>query len=376
MKTNRNQAILAAFALSTGLAFAKPNPETVARFNGPMPTGLAVSRHNRIFVNYPRWGDNVTFSVAEIKNGQAVAYPNAAFNRLDATHPEKCLVSVQSVVMDGKDRLWILDTGSIQFKTPLAGGPKLVAVDLGTDKVVRTISFPRAVCLPTSYLNDVRFDLSRGKAGYAYLTDSSDSGPNAIIVLDLASGRSWRRLNDHPSVKHEAIVISVEGKPLVIRLPKHKPKNPTFGSDGVALSPDGQTLYYCSLIGHHLYSVSTAALTDESKNDEAMGGSVKDLGARDFASDGLLCDTRGRLYLTDLEHNAVRRGAPGTKNLQIIATDPKMVWPDSMAIGGNGYLYFTCNQINRQGLFHDGKDMRVKPYRLYRVKVDAAQANP
>jgi hypothetical protein len=30
--------------------------ETVATFNGPMPTGVTVSRTNRIFVNFPRWG--------------------------------------------------------------------------------------------------------------------------------------------------------------------------------------------------------------------------------------------------------------------------------------------------------------------------------
>ena len=31
--------------------------ETVATFDGPMPTGVTVSRTNRIFVNFPRWGD-------------------------------------------------------------------------------------------------------------------------------------------------------------------------------------------------------------------------------------------------------------------------------------------------------------------------------
>jgi sugar lactone lactonase YvrE len=80
-------------------------------------------------------------------------------------------------------------------------GPKLVCVDLQTDTVVRTILFPTDVALPTTYLNDVRFDLRRGEAGTAYITDSSDSGPNGIIVVDLASGESWRRLHEHPATK-------------------------------------------------------------------------------------------------------------------------------------------------------------------------------
>ena len=108
---------------------------------------------------------------------------------------------MQSVVVDPSDRLWAVDTGSIEFGPTSPGGPKLVGIDLKSNRVSRTIPFPPDVVLPTSYINDVRFDLRRGEAGYAFLTDSSDKGPNGIIVVDLASGRSWRRLHDHPSTK-------------------------------------------------------------------------------------------------------------------------------------------------------------------------------
>jgi sugar lactone lactonase YvrE len=66
---------------------------------------------------------------------------------------------------------------------------------------IKKILFPQNIALPTTYLNDVRFDLRRGKEGIAYITDSAQNGPNGIIVVDLASGESWRRLNDHPSTK-------------------------------------------------------------------------------------------------------------------------------------------------------------------------------
>ena len=41
--------------------------EVAALFRGPMPTGVAVSKQNRLFVNFPRWGDPVEFTVAEVK---------------------------------------------------------------------------------------------------------------------------------------------------------------------------------------------------------------------------------------------------------------------------------------------------------------------
>jgi len=40
--------------------------ETVAEFHGPMPTGVTVSRGGRVFVNFPRWGDDVPATVVEI----------------------------------------------------------------------------------------------------------------------------------------------------------------------------------------------------------------------------------------------------------------------------------------------------------------------
>src|SRR5690242_15551804 len=55
--------------------------ETVATFTGPMPTGVTVSRGGRTFVCFPRWADAVEFTVAEIKDGRAVPYPDLETNR-------------------------------------------------------------------------------------------------------------------------------------------------------------------------------------------------------------------------------------------------------------------------------------------------------
>lgn len=48
-------AAAAAVAAEPKLAADKPagTPELVATFDGPMPTGVTVSRTGRVFVNYP-----------------------------------------------------------------------------------------------------------------------------------------------------------------------------------------------------------------------------------------------------------------------------------------------------------------------------------
>lgn len=90
--------------------------EPSAYFNGAMPTGVTVSHKGRIFVNFPKWGDEVSFTVAEIRDGNTVAYPNEAMNQTNAHDPAQALMPVQSVVVDPADRLWILDTGSPLFQ--------------------------------------------------------------------------------------------------------------------------------------------------------------------------------------------------------------------------------------------------------------------
>src|SRR4051794_1196869 len=160
-------------------AAAMPNLEVVHEFtDGPMPTGVTVSRQGRIFVNYPKWGDEVAFTVGELRDGEVVPFPDQEWNSPKSDDDPEALVSVQSVVVDPDDRLWILDTGSPMFQPTKPGGPKLVCVDLAVNEVRRVITFPDTVALPASYLNDVRFDLRRGRGGAAYITDSSDQGPN------------------------------------------------------------------------------------------------------------------------------------------------------------------------------------------------------
>lgn len=363
-----------ATAGTAGSATRTGGLETVATFDGPIVTGVTVSRRGRIFVNFPRWLDSVEYSVAEVRDGKVRPYPDTPLNKYDKARPAECLVSVQSVVVDPLDRLWIVDTGSINFGPVVEGGPKLVCVDLKTDEVLRTITFPPDVVLKTTYLNDIRFDLRQGQGGVAYITDSSVSGPNGIIVVDLLSGSSRRRLHDHASTKADADFRPVvEGEPLMMRPPGKPAKAMTIGSDGIALSQDGQWLYYCPLSSRRLHRVPTGVLLDETLSDALAGGAVEDVGERDFASDGLEHDNQGWLYLTDYEHNAVqRRNLDGS--YEVLVSDPRALWPDTMSIGSDGYLYFIANQLHRQPQYHEGRDLRKKPYHLFRVKIDAGPA--
>lgn len=353
---------------------ASPRVEPVHAFTGAMPTGVTVTPTGRTFVNFPRWGDDVPYTVAELVDGRLVPYPDLKTNTPDLQHPADGFISVQSVVADSKGRVWALDTAAPKFAAPTRGGAKLVAMDLRSNAVVKTVVLPEAVVLPTTYVNDVRFDFRVGAEGTAYITDSSVSGPGGIIVVDLASGKAARRLSGATSTSADpAFVPQVEGKPaLVTRNAKGEAKLLTIATDGIALSSDGKTLYFCPLSSRHLYSVPTELLRNPQVSEAALERAVVDLGEKG-ASDGIEAAADGAVYAGDYEHNAIRKRLADGR-WQTVVEDTRMLWPDTLSIGPDGYLYVIANQLHRSANFNDGQDKRVKPYELLRVKIDAQPA--
>lgn len=137
-----------------------------------------------------------------------------------ATNSTDHFISVQALYTDPKGRLWVLDTGRPTVTTDngastmayaVVGGPKLVLMNRENGTIERTYTFPGDVHFPDSSINDVRFDLrhniTASGQGVAYIVDSSNEGRNAFIVLDLGTGKSWRRLDQHPSMLRTLILF-------------------------------------------------------------------------------------------------------------------------------------------------------------------------
>lgn len=348
----------------------EPKLEVVALFPSiQMPTGVTVSNSGRIFVCYPRWGDPVMYTVAEVKDGQLAPFPDAATNdfRPGKSDPRNTLISVQSVVVDAKDRLWLLDPGSLNTGPVIDGGPKLWGYDLASGQRVKAITFPRDVALKKTYLNDIRFDLARGAEGTAYITDS---GAGGIIVVDLASGSSWRKLDAHPSTKvTPGLKQMADGQPFIQRKPSGEQAGPQFQADGIAISPDASTLYYTPLVSRDVYAVPTNLLADRTADPQSVANAVRKVATKPSGNDGIICDAQGRIYTTDFEDSTIRRIDPATGQVSVLLQDERLTWPDTLAMHKN-YLYIMNNQLSRQPSFQFGKDQRKTPYVLMRVALD------
>ena len=347
-----------------------PSPDdslqVVAELDTTQITGVAVSGSGRLFVNAPYWSDAHGMSVMEVmEDGSVRPFPNEAMNQpwsdTLGVEPADTFVSVQSVYVDPEnpETLWILDPASPKFAGTVAGGVKLIEVDLSNDAIVRTITFDASVAPEGSYLNDVRVTSDQR---FAYITDSN---LGAVVVVDLANESARRVLDEHPSTSADSTYVPVIGGSEWRTLEGTVPQ---IASDGIAISPDDASVYLHALTGTRLYRVSAAALNDASLSADNLAEQVEDLGET-VVTDGMIADEKGRIYHSALEADAVVRYAPeGT--IDTLVQDPRLRWPDSFAIGPDDHLYVTTSQIHLSPQYNRNIDRRRDPYRVFRYPLD------
>ena len=318
--------------------------ERVATFPHQV-TGVAVSETGRIFVNFPRWSEDAPVSVAELKDGKLAPYPDAEWNRYRNAAPlapGDHFVCVQAMTADGKGSLWIIDPAAPNTEFIVPGGPKLVKIDLASNKVVKTFAFGTDVAPQGSYLNDVRFSPD-GK--WAYMTDSGATG--ALVVVDLTTGQGRRLLEgDVSTMPDKAVKVVVDG----VELKQPDGRGVQFAADSISIDPKGEYLYWQPLTAATLYRISTATLQDAGLSPDQVKAKVEKV-TDNQPNDGLWTDKTGRTFFTDIQHSAITTLEPDGKKTTLVQ-DPRLRWPDTFAEGPNATLYVTNSAINDSPRFN------------------------
>ncbi|MFC4815617.1 L-dopachrome tautomerase-related protein [Flavobacterium sp. GCM10023249] len=289
-------------------------------------TGIAISKTNRVFVNFPRWSKENPMAVAEIIDGKSIPYPNVKWNTYDKKGSNQ-FICVQSMWIDKQNQLWVLDTGYV-LEEDKTNAATLYVFDLLQNKLKTSYTIPAESITARSYLNDFRVDEKHHKV---YFTDSRLGG---LVIFDLMTQTTKRILSNHFSTLAELPQIVVEGYE----------RKRAVHSDGIELDKNQKYLYYCALTGENVYRIPVKAILDENNDDTALGLKVEKF-AKTGPNDGILFDKKGTLYLSSLEKNAISIADKKGKCKMLIA-DALIQWPDSFALNKEGNVFFTTSQIH------------------------------
>jgi sugar lactone lactonase YvrE len=330
----------------------QPDLTEVAQFKGAQVTGVTVSPDGRMFANFPRWRENIPFSVVEIMpDGSHIPYPDETWNSWQGRPEKNRFTCVQSVFAFG-NHLYVLDPSSPEMKG-VQGSAKLYRFNLSSNKLEKTWDFDSEIAPEKSYLNDLRIDEKEGKI---FITDS---GLGGIIVLDMKSGETRRLLDKHPSTKAENVILTVDKTEFKRQI----------HSDGLALSPVDDKLYYHALSGYNLYRVPSNALDPDMRDETQLVKQVEKLGVTP-APDGMIFDRQGNLYMADLERNAVSYRTPDGQ-MKILIQDERIKWPDTFTIDKENNLIFTDSLLQAT---EPGKPVDDMTFKIYKVALPKMQA--
>jgi sugar lactone lactonase YvrE len=336
--------------LSTEPLIPSSKLEIVATMDMPLGNP-AVSADGRIFFNLHPLAEPEGATVFEWVEGEAIPYPDAEF--------QEKFHNVLGMFIDGQNRLWTLDNASLE-----STGTRLLAFDLDSGEVVHDHFFGDDF----AFLNDLQLSPD-GRTIYF-----SDPGllflkPPAIVVYDIESGETRRLLEGHESVKAQNLKIqTAAGDMWLLRgLIRFR-----LGIDGIALSKDGNQLYYGGINHDTLYRIPTKDLLDPNLSDEALAGRVEAVGQKPL-SDGFSIDLEDNVTITDVEHSGLVRMAPDGTLLTLVR-DERVRWADGISFGPDGAVYFTDSALNVIfGLLPAASQSKVEanaPYHLFRFQSD------
>jgi sugar lactone lactonase YvrE len=170
----------------------------------------------------------------------------------------------------------------------------------------------------------------------------------------MKTGKSNRVLDKHPSTKSEDITLTVDKKEFTKKI----------HSDGIALSPVDEKLYYHALTGYNLYRVPVSALETDLKDETSLVKQVEKVGVTP-APDGMIFDKEGNLYMADLERNAVSYRTPAG-DIKILIQDERIKWPDTFTMEGDKNLIFTDSLLQKAEV---GKPVDDMEFKIYKVKL-------
>ena len=147
------------------------------------PGNVAVSNEGKVFMTvHPLRRQNVQLVVVE-NDGSYTPFPSVDFQTPNGQEITKGFDTPLGVIVDKKDRLWVIDAGLS------LGKARIFAFQATTGQELYRFEIPSDMAPPTSFVQDLAIDETYE---WVYLADFGNPG---IIALDIAN-RTFRKFRD------------------------------------------------------------------------------------------------------------------------------------------------------------------------------------
>jgi sugar lactone lactonase YvrE len=316
--------------------------------------GITTSKDGRAFASFPD-ADGPGVKLQELTSeSKASPYPNPSWNSWKpGQDPKAAFVHVNALRIGPDGVLWVVDAGAPGLGKPaVSGAARIIGFDLSTNQVSRIYTLTQGT-KKDSYIDDIRFN-----GGYGYITDAGAPG---LLVLNLKTGAVRRVLDNDPS--------TIDSRPMMADgkiLRDEKGKELRLHADQIEISPDGKYVYYQPACGP-LARIETRWLNDETLAPTGLAGHVEKW-LDTPTSGGTAIDSDGTIYYGDANQRRILKISPD-KSIQVLISDPRLIWSDAMWIDQDGFLWIPATQQNLTPGFTGGKQQVRYPVWIYKMQL-------
>jgi len=332
-----------------------PKLEVVAELDS-RPGNVAVGGDGRVFITmHPFDNPKCTLMVVD-DTKKVVPYPDEKTSCNPPDQDGKGFYSAIGLRATVRGALNILDLGT---KDKL---PRIVSFNIGNNQFGSSTEVPKDVLTDQSFLQDFAYDWITNNIVIADMGQADLHGeakPALIIMYGNPLIEPRRVLGDHPSVQPSASTMKAEGKEVLVKR-GDVPTPVKLGLNPITMDPQSGWLYFGPMGAGKIYRVPLNKLYDIHLPPADLAAAVEEYADKP-ESDGMTIDASGNIYLTSVNGHEI--GVIGKDKLyRPYIKDERLVWPDGMSFGPDGYIYVTINQLNRSAALNLGKEVGAKPY--------------
>lgn len=331
-------AVLGVMRSPLGYASVPIHKLNVAVQSPWMANQVAITAGGKLFLGLPRYSAEFpTPSLARLNtDGILQPFPGNGWNNWQPGNDgTEAFVYLNSVHVFSDETVWCVDQGSLspgifgeQYAKPLQGAQKIIQLDANTGDILRVLRFDKTILPEGAQMNDLRF--------HGQLMYISDSGLGGIIVHDLNTGETLRRLSGMTIVK-----ASDKAPPAMLA---HVKGGKTFhppNSDMIEITADGKWLYWAAPTGP-LYRIETRFLCESTLSDAEVATHVEAVFDNNF-SGGCAMDSEGNIYFSETVTHNITIWSP-TGKTAVLVSDPQLIRPDGSFISLDRKLYIPVKQ--------------------------------